>query len=307
VRKPDFFIVGAPKCGTSSLFKYLSEHPNIFLPVRDDMHFFAKDFSPEWDQVHTLDEYLRHFRKVRPHHKAVGERSVYYLFSKTAMRLLRDFDSDARLIALLRNPVDLVSSFHRQMVFMLHEDVEDFETAWRLQESRRGGENIPPTCKDPRVLQYAEVGMLGEQVGRMLECFPLDQVKFVFLDDINASVLDVYKELLLFLGVPYDGRTSFPRLNVRKGLKSRRLARLVLRQPAPIRAVTTGIKRLLRIEQTGIGVALMKWNTRRVEPERLSHEFRRELVKTFRGDVELLARLTGRDLGHWLGLEQQNS
>lgn len=303
MRKPDFFIVGAPKCGTSSFRRYLSEHPNIYLPVRDDMHFFAKDFSPEWDQVHNLDEYMRHFRKARARHKAVGERSVYYLFSKTAMQRLRHFNSEARLIALLRNPVDLVCSFHRQMVFMLHEDVEDFETAWRLQESRRRGENIPPTCKDPKVLQYVEVGRLGEQVRRMLDYFPIDQVKFVFLEDIDASVLGVYRDLLQFLGVPYDGRTKFPRLNVRKGLRSRRLARLVLRQPAPIRAATTGIKKLLRIQQSGIGVALMRWNTRRVEPDPLSPEFRRELVETFREDVELLARLTGRDLRHWHTVE----
>jgi hypothetical protein len=299
-RKPDFFIVGAPKCGTTSFYEYLSAHPRIFLPFRDDLHFFAKDFSEEWDQVRNLNEYMWHFRKAGSRHLAVGERSIFYLFSGVAMQRLAEFNSGARLIVMLRNPVDMAQSFHSQILFTLNEDVDDFEEAWRLQEARRRGEHIPPTCRDPRVLQYAEVCRLGRQVQRMLSSFPRGQVKFVFLEDVAENVHGIYRELLRFLGVPYDGRTRFPRRNERKALRSRRLARLVLRQPPLLRALTGGIKRLLRIQQTGIGVALMRVNTRNIRPQPLSPGFKRELVNTFREDVKLLSSLTGRDLRHWL-------
>jgi hypothetical protein len=300
IRKPDFFLAGAPKCGTTAFYYYLAEHPNIYLPNREDMHFFAKDFTAEWDQVGVLEEYIEYFRDVKPQHKAVGERSVYYLFSKIALERVYHFNNSARIIIFLRNPIDHVCSFHSQMLFMLNEDVEDLEKAWHLQEARARGEHIPPTCADPQVLQYRRMACFGEQLQRAFDIFPEDQVKVILLEDFIETPMNVYKELLEFLDVPYDGRTEFPKMNVRKRLRSKFLARLVLRQPRFIKAITSGFKKLFKLEQTGLGVALMKMNTRRKDRVELSPSFRQELVEAFRDDLTLLSNLLERDLGHWL-------
>lgn len=300
MRKPNLFLIGAPKAGTTAFYNYLSSHPNIFLPLRDDTHFFAKDFSKEWDQVHTMEEYLALFRKAREEHRIVGERSVYYLYSKIAVQRIFEFNSDAKLLAMLRNPVDIAESFHSQILFSLNEDEEDFESAWRLQDVRLRGEHIPSTCRDPQVLQYRNIAMLGKQVQRALDVFPRKQVKFVIFDDLASSPLMVYKEALEFLGVPYDGRTEFPRVNVRREHRSRLLARLVLRQPAPVRWVTRGIKKLFGLAQTGVGVALMRLNSRAPQRKPMTEEFRQELVEFFSDDVKKLSRLIGRDLSGWL-------
>ena len=300
MRKPDFFIVGAPKCATSSFYDYLREHPDIYMPARADMHFFADDFSDQWDRIFSLENYERHFRGARDRHAAVGERSVYYLYSQVALPKLKRYNPGARLIAMLRSPLDLALSFHSQLQIALNEDVEDFETAWRLQPNRLDGERIPSTCKDPQVLQYGRIAMLGEQVRRMLDLFPREQVHFIFVEDLKRSTLEEYKRALEFLGVPYDGRTNFPHQNVRKAHKSKWLARLVLRQPRFIKAITAGIKRLLRIEQTGLGVALINLNTKPVGRQQIPDGLRRELIDFFADDVGLLANLTGRDLSHWL-------
>jgi hypothetical protein len=300
IRKPGFFLAGAPKCGTTAFYLYLRAHPNIFLPKREDMHFFAKDFSVKWDQVGTFEEYLAYFRNVKREHKAVGERSVYYLFSKIALESVYAFNKDARIMIFLRSPIDHVCSFHSQMLFMLNENVADLEEAWHLQEVRLRGEHIPPTCADPQVLQYRGMASFGEQLQRALDIFPRDQVKVVLLEDFIEAPLLVYKELLRFLDLPYDGRTEFPKKNVRKRLRSKFLARLVLRQPPFIKAIMSGFKKLFGLEQTGLGVALMKMNTKHTEQLQLSPQFRRELVEAFRDDVMLLSNLLGRDLTHWL-------
>lgn len=300
VRKPDFFIVGAPKCGTTAFYSYLVSHPNIFFPKREDMHFFAKDFSDQWEQVRTIEEYEAYFRKARPQHLAVGERSIYYLYSKIALQRIFEYNKQAKIVIFLRNPIDQICSFHSQMIFMLNEDVENLEQAWHLQKVRRGGKQIQSTCADPQILQYARIASFGKQVERAKNIFPENQIKIILLEDFIESSLDTYKDLLQFLNVPYDGRTEFLKINVRKKLRSRFIAKMVLHQPAFIKTLTTGVKKLFKLEQTGIGVALMKMNTRRLIHQELSPEFRFELIETFREDVTLLSSLLQRDLSHWL-------
>lgn len=297
---PNFFIVGAPKCGTTALYRYLQPHPNIFMPEIKEPHFFARDLG-DYPRIKTMDDYLGLFAGASDEHLRVGEASVYYLRSSVAIPAIREFNPDARLIAMFRNPVDMVYSLHSQLLYVSEETVEDFETAWRLQERRARGLDLPPHIRSPLLVQYAQVGQFGTQARRLLSSFPREQVKLILFDDFAASPQRVYDEVIEFLGIPHDGRTEFPRINENKGARVAWLRRLYRKPPPVLREAVRSLKRAVGGE--GISTAkqkLVAMNTVRERRPPLSPKLRAELVAGFRDEVMLLAELTGRDLSHWV-------
>jgi len=296
---PNFFLVGAPKCGTTALYHYLAEHPHIFLPHVKEPHYFANELY-RWPLVKTESEYLKLFDAADPEQTVVGEGSVFYLFSGDALERIREFQPDARIIAMVRNPVDMVYSLHAQMVHAQNEDVSDFEMAWRLQAARKDGKQIPARSRTPAMLQYAEVGKMGRQMQRLLDIFPADQVKVIVFDDFKSDTKGVYEGVLEFLGLESDGRDEFPRINANKGTRSAWINRLIRRPPLRVDKILERVKVRLGIRGTNLGSWLLRLNTTQQSRPKLSVQLRRELVNTFRDDVELLAKLLDRDLSHWL-------
>jgi hypothetical protein len=299
--KPNFFIVGAPKCGTTALYEYLRPHPNIFMPAHKEPHYFARDLGT-YPFIKTLDDYSRLFADAGPRHTSVGEASVYYLRSSTAIANIREFNPDARIIAMFRNPVDMLHSFHSQLLYMSEESEPDFEAAWRMQERRRQGIGLPPGSRGSFLVQYAEVARFGTQTQRLLSIFPREQVKLILYDDFTASPRTVYEEVIDFLGVPSDGRTEFPRINEGKRARLVWLKNFYRKPPAPLRTAFRGLKRVLG---GGGGISavahrIVDLNTVTEKRRPLSPAFRAELVAAFRDEVALLSRLLNRDLRHWV-------
>jgi len=299
--RPNFFLVGAPKCGTTALYEQLSAHPQVFVSRPKEPHYFAHDL-PGWNRGapyrESLEGYLRLFRRAGPEHRAVGEGSVWYLFSAAAAPAIRAFDPGARLIAMLRNPVEMAQALHGQLLLTLHEDCGEFREAWRRQEARRQGRMIPRTCTEPRVLQYREACSLGAQSRRLLDAFPREQVLFLLLDDLAAEPRAAYERTLAFLGVESDGRREFPRVNESEALRSRALARLArgLRFEPWIR-----LKRRLGLPARAWLAIPRRVYRRRAPREPLDAGFRAELAEAFREEVLALQALLDRDLGRWLG------
>lgn len=298
--KPNLFIVGAPKCGTTALYEYLRRHPNIFMATVKEPHFFATDLG-HYPFIKTLDAYTGLFTASTGAHLRVGEASVYYLRSSVAIPNIRAFNPDARIIAMFRNPVEMVHSLHAQLLYVAEETVSDFETAWRLQERRSRGLDLPKASRGAFLLQYAEVGRFGTQTERLLATFPPAQIKLILYDDFAASPRAVYDEVIEFLELPPDGRTEFPRIN---DSKRARVAwvRDVLRKPPPV------LRRGYRSLKRAVGGRLLDSITREIagrntvteRRQPLSPAFRGELVDAFRDEVALLSRLLGRDLSRWV-------
>jgi hypothetical protein len=297
--KPNFFIVGAPKCGTTALYEYLHPHPRIFLSRIKEPHYFARDLG-EYPRIKTAEEYAGIFADSTSEHLAVGEASVYYLRSTVAIPLIREFNPAARLIAMFRNPVDMVYSLHSQLLYVSEETVEDFETAWRLQERRSRGLDLPPRIRSPLLVQYRQVGQFGTQMQRLLESFPREQVKVILFEDFSASPQRVYDEVLEFLSVPHDGRTEFPRINENKRAKVAWLRHFYRKPPPVLREAIRSLKQAVGSGRiSAVKKKMVDLNTVRERREPLSPAFRAELVETFREEISLLSRLIGRDLSHW--------
>lgn len=298
--KPNFFIVGAPKCGTTALYEYLRPHPNIFMAKVKEPHFFAKDLGA-YPFIKTMEAYLKLFAESTAEHLRVGEASVYYLRSAVAIPNIRQFNPDAKIIAMFRNPVDMVYSMHSQLVHVAEEPVEDFETAWRLQGRRSQGLDLPPNRRESFLFQYTEYGRFGTQAERLLSVFPREQVKLILFDDFAASPERVYDDVIAFLGIPHDNRTEFPRINENKSARVGWLRTFYRKPPRGLRTAVRQLKQALGAESiAAVKKRIVDLNTVKGSRPPLSPALRAELVDTFRDEVTLLSRIMGRDLSHWV-------
>lgn len=299
MQRPNFFIIGAPKCGTSTLINELRWHPNVYVPLDFEPQWFSTDFSEILD--HDEASYLRLFGGVQDKHTAIGEKSVIYMYSRVAIDNILKFNPESRFIIMLRNPVDLVYSWHSQLYYSFIEYVEDFKDAWELQESRQRGENIGDRCPVPFALQYREIGSLGKYLHRALEKIPPDRLHVIFMEDFHADPENTYRKTLDFLQVPYAPRADTRRLNANKRHRYRWLG-VLLAHDTNTRAsrLIKRIDRLPLIRKLQIKHRLHEFNKIEYKREPLSPDFRRKLQDEFADDIRLLEKLTNRDLSHWL-------
>ncbi len=299
--RPNFFIVGAPKCGTTALVEYLRGHPEIFLCEPKEPNFFNRDF----DYYHSgdpdsIDGYLSLFDDANESHSAIGEASVWYLHSQVAAERIAEFDPNARIIAMVRNPIELASALHRQLLYVLDEEVQDFERAWDLQEERRSGRSIPARCRQPAFLQYQAVASLSWQIERFQSRFPAEQIRLIPFDDFAKDTQATYRSTLDFLGLEDDGRSDFEPVNESKVHLSQTLSRFTQRPPGALMRVANSMKRVLGISQLGILERIRSVNKETRKREPIPPAFLAKLRNAFRPEVERLGGMLGRDLSHWL-------
>ena len=301
LRKPDLFIVGAPKCGTSAMADYLAAHPEIYM-ARKEMHLFGSDlrFGPRFYR-RELDEYLDEFA-TRNGERRAGEASVWYLYSRHAASELKAFNPDARILILLRNPVDVLHSLYYQFRFDGNEHLRTFEQALAAEEDRRRGRRISRLAYFPPGLRYRDVVRFAEQVRRFQEVFGREQIHVIVYDDFCADPARTYREALRFLGASEDfGPTDFQVVNATKTVRSRFL-RAVLGDPTLRRVAVAARRRLparfCRVLER-IESRLWDSNTRAARRPQISPELRHRLQVEFAPEVERLSGVLGRDLTHW--------
>lgn len=301
--KPGFFIVGAPRCGTTALSRYLSRHPHMCFSRPKEPHFFSRA-SLNLSDLDLRREYIDRFF---PHydmrtHKVLGEGSVSYIYSADAISKILTVNPQAKFLAMVRNPIDMIYSYHSRLVFTMDENVKKFPEAWGLQQERSTGRHIPRKCRDPRLLRYAEIGMLGRQVDLLFKLVPRDRCKVIVFDDFAENPRQIYERVLAFIGLEYDGQKHFPRKRANRYYHSSLIQHALVRSPEPMVG-------LLRFAQRAMGAKelqkrlrrmLRELNTAQVSRPELDNEMRETLSRTFAPDVHRLSELLNRNLSHWL-------
>jgi len=299
---PDFFIVGAPKCGTSSLFQYLGDNPSIFMPSNKEPHFYASDmYTRETGlkrRVSEKSEYERMFARATAGQMS-GEGSTWYLFSTVAIpQILRD-QPDARFIVMLRNPVDMALSLHNHHVRKLYDDIEDFSQAWALNAMRANGENLPPYCPDPKMLDYREVCRFTPMLERLFNLVPRERVHVIVFEEFVRDPRRAYVDALAFLGAKDDGRTTFEKVNPNRRLRSKRLYELMTYKPFPINLIYPGLKRVANTLGLRPGRAVFKRNVTVEARSNPDPTIMRRLADTFEADIPAAEAVLGRNLDDW--------
>jgi hypothetical protein len=301
MNRPDFFIVGAPKCGTTAMARYLSQHPDVFVSPVKEAHFFATDFRysakyPRLDQ----QQYLAPFAGAGACRRS-GEASVFHLYSQVAAERIERFAPGADIIIMLRDPVDMLQSFHRQLVFDCDEEIDDLEQALAAEHDRKRQSGGPPHVAVAEMRYYRDVVSVSRQVERFLEVFGRARVHVTLYDDLGRDTAAAYADTLRFLGVSDAFAPSFDVVNPHKRLRSPALGRLLktrLQYMAP--STRAAVRAILpdRLRH-GLFQTLTRWNTR-VEPRpSISPRMQERLCAELRPEVDRLEQLIGRDLRAW--------
>jgi hypothetical protein len=206
---PDFLVLGAQKAGTTALYDYLYRHPAIS--------------GPRWKEVSFFDRHWRRgerwYRGNFPRGAAppVGEASPSYLFHPLAPERVRSLLPDARLIALLRNPVDRAFSHYQHEVALGREPLS-FEDALAREDERTRGE-VERMAADPGYFSrawwnwtYRDRGLYAEQLERWYAVFPREQLLVVATDELAAAPAETYARVLAFLDAPPHELDAYPRV-----------------------------------------------------------------------------------------------
>lgn len=298
--RPNFFIVGAPKCGTTAMADFLAQHPDVRMGPKE-LNFFCDDLFLDPARIRSEENYLSHYADAGDV-KVHGDGSVFYMVSGEAARRIHDWDADAKILIHVRNPLEFLPSHHSQILFEGFEDLDDFEAAYDAEDDRAAGRRMPPKCPLRMILEYRRMAAFAEQIERFQAVFPPDQVKIVLFDDFKADLPAVYREVLEFLDIDPGFEAAFKVVNPNNRVRNKALMDFMRETPE-------WVTRLSRIVMSERMRNRLKWkikraNTEFVKREPISPEFRARLRRDIAPEVDKLGALLDRDLSHWLADKQ---
>ncbi|MEM9515311.1 MAG: sulfotransferase [Actinomycetota bacterium] len=298
---PTLYIIGAPKCGTTSLAQYVSEHPHAFVGYPKEPSYWSTDIGSTGSVavVDSEDAYRRIYRRALDGQVCL-DASTDYLRSRVAIPRICAAVPDARFIVALRNPVDIAHAYHMEMIFNSVENESDFRAAWELQPVRATGRRLPAGATDPNELQYRSIASIGSQLARASELIPNDRLLVVFHDDLQQRPRTVWEEIQDFAELPRDGRLSFPAEGSSHFHRFPTIAGLYQTPPPILAAPVRAGKRLVRAQRSGVvNRTVTRLLVRRSAREPLDPDFAARLRHEFDAEVSLVESLTGRDLSSW--------
>jgi hypothetical protein len=311
------FIVGAPRCGTTTLASFLQQHPQICFSAVKEPHFFSRDevAALSEGQLRSMVEqeyWQRFFGHCEGDPLLYAEGSVTYLYVPERMEPILKLWPHAKFIIALRDPLSMLPSLHARLLVTGDETIRDFPTAWAKIADRARGKSLPRRAVDPRWLRYDWAGQLGQNVERFIATVGRERCHVILFDDLTADPQGTYRTLCRFLEIePFPG-TDFAPQRINKTIRIGWLQRLLKRPPKAIRTAFAGEQFHKREKKIGtsdgpalaaifrIRKRLLGWNKVPAKRQPLDPEMRRQIIDRLRDDVVLLSRVIDRDLSHWL-------
>src|SRR5215210_1482405 len=287
---PNFLIIGAMKSGTTALYYYLEQHPEIYMsPVKEPTFFSSQEQENAADAVTNIGTYQHLFRGGSDK-KAIGEASHSYLYDPGAAAEIRRYVPEAKLIAILRNPIDRAHSHFLHMVRSGTEPLDDFAQA--LQEEV--GIHKERTFQD-----YIGRGLYYNQLRRYFGTFPREQVRVYLYEDLSGAPISTVQDAFRFLKVD----DSFvPDVSLRRNVSGhpryKTLDRLLRSQSRIKHAAKIYLPARLRWRFSKAFDDLKTRNL--IEPPPVQLEVRRQLIRVYREDILNVQELIHRDLSGWL-------
>lgn len=312
------FIVGAPRCGTTTLASFLQQHPDVCFSAVKEPHFFSRDevaalSEAELQQVVAEEYWQRFFGHCEGQPQLYAEGSVTYLYVPERMEPILKLWPQAKFVIALRDPLSMLPSLHARLLVTGDETIRDFPTAWAKISERAQGKSLPKRAVDPRWLRYDWAGQLGQNVERFLATVGRERCHIVLFDDLLSDPRSTYRELCRFLGIEPWAETDFEPQRINKTIRIGWLQRLLKRPPKAIRTALAGDQFHKREKKVGMTESpalaaffrvrkrLLDWNKVPVKREPLDPAVRQQIIDRLSTDVVLLSKVIDRDLSHWLG------
>jgi hypothetical protein len=289
--KVNIFIIGAPKCGTTSLYSYLVQTEGVKSSISNikEPYYFADDL-PKIRKLAGFDCGLKEYEdNFDLESKNNIDASVWYLYSNRAVQNIYDYNPNAKIIVMLRNPVDMVYSLFYQHRHRF-ENIKSFERAWNNYEQRTNNpfkKNI-----DLKLFDYQAVGKYSEQLERLFSIFPKSQIKLVLFDDFEKDTKKEYIKVTEFLSLEPNHQIRFDKKNVNQVERAALVASVNI-FPKKTRLI---IKRIsLKIFGNSLDSLLIKKEPRIP----LSADFQNELKDYYRPEILKLEALLNLNLSNW--------
>lgn len=297
---PNFLIIGAAKSGTTALYRYLRQHPEIYMSNRKEPHHFSyteetkKTNGPSdyiWTAITDPEEYKMLFDEVEDE-IAIGEASPTYIYVPGTAERIHNKIPEAKLIAILRNPIERAYSAYMHLIRDDRETVGTFMEALALEEERINNNWGP-------IYHYTKAGMYYEQLIRYHKVFPRENFMIIIYDDFKKQPSQVVQQIFRFLGVTASfvpDMSSKPNVSgVPKSQLLQYIMNLVFAKPNPIRSIS----RKLFPESTRWRFTSFLRN-KNLNRQSIPDECRQLLMRTFNDDILKLQTLIGRDISFWL-------
>lgn len=292
-RQIDFLIIGAQKSGTTSLYHYLGQHPDIFVPNNEENRYFTKN-----EFYQQGDRFLKIFYKNLLNEKIIGGKNVHVLFFPHSVERIHSYNSDMKLIAVLRNPIDRAYSafwFARRNGW---EECETFEEALKREPIRANG-NYTQRAE----LTYLTHGHYYEQLERILMRYDWSNIRVILYEDLRDFADEYVRNILMWLGADYNhGIIDVTKRKMVAAMpKSLLLQRVLMSRDSWYRHFVRKITpaELRDILQRKLLDGLVKKNLKPFTYNPMLPSTRKQLVEYFAPHNDKLAKLINRDLGHW--------
>ena len=303
---PNFFIIGAQKAGTTSLYHYLSQHPQVYMSPTKEPFFFDHEIDARGEVVRrkfpghrqpprfrNIEEYRALFQGVQDE-RAIGEATPLYIYVPEVPWRLQKYAPDARAVALLRNPADRAYSAFLHAVRIGVEPLTDFAQALRAEEGRiRNGWHY--------IFHYRNRGLYHAQLSRYFEAFGPERVGVWLYEELREDPSGVARSVFRFLGVDDAFVPDTSSKHNPAGVPYGRVAR------SAMKATDTMVGTLRRVLPPTSGVIPVVLGIRRAvhgrvftQPPPIDPEIRKKLLKGYEEDIRKLERLLQRDLSLWL-------
>lgn len=290
--RPNLFLVGAAKCGTTSMWDWLGQHPDIYMAENKEPHFFATDIRT--DPPMSEQEYLALFEDADDETYR-GEAFAWNLYSPRATHAIRDFSTDAKILIMLRDPVERMHSNHRQLCVGGSEPIRSFEEAVEAEIDRRQGHRLPKYLNLPFAVQYRDGSRYAEHVERYFEVHGREDVHVVLLENLKEDPQATYTEVLRFLDVDASFEPQERRRKGSRNVHSWTLlrARVWLSRSKVAQAVIPEVIRIPLVQR------IQRFNSFPEKRPSINRRLERRLRQELLPDIEALEDLLGEDLSSW--------
>ena len=310
------FIVGAPRCGTTTLSRFLKGHPAIAFPLIKEPHFFSlndlRQLSPEELKQRVEREYLQRFFRRDAGRRIGVDASVTYLYAPEQLEPILRLWPDSRFVVSVRDPLAMLPSLHRRLIYVGLETIPTFAKAWAASPDRALGRRIPRKCLDSRLLRYDEAGRFSTYLERLFGVVGRERCLVQVFDDLTAQPAEQYHRLMAFTGLEPQDEVDFSPRRPGQSVRIRWLQRL-LKQPPKV--ITDHLVRGMFETKSGTSDSeklpapssllslrkrLLRWNRGSQPAEPLPYALQTEVVSQLQNEIDRLGELLGRDLTHWL-------
>ncbi|MCS4055897.1 sulfotransferase family protein [Salinibacter ruber] len=288
MQKPNFFIVGAARCGTTSLYHYLDQHDEIYMSkVKEPGYFCGTDDSDKRSNnsvkpsyVYNWESYLDLFEGANDNHKVLGEASADYLYCKEAPNRIKNRLDNPKFLAILRDPVDRAHSHYKLLKNKNATSFSSFKEA--IQE-------------DP---QYLERGLYYEQISRYISNFPKNSVKVILFDDFVENTEKVVRDVFAFLKVDDEKRVKVDKKYNAHGKPKIEIITDLINENSNL--IKTTAKTLLKEKWVSfIRSKIQLWNNIPMKKEEVGEDLERYIRDYFRTDLKKLDNILSIDIDEW--------